>query len=496
MMQAVTRPATEEPKLRRSAVVRIYEVGERMVVLGRDGRGHELVGDSAAFAREVLAFMEQPRDAVEIAEHIVALTGAPLPDLAVLDELLALLLGTQTIERVEPTSTRARSHAPGARIVLAVTGAVASMHAPALVQLLLERRYHVRVVATTEALRFVRAESLEALTHHPVVAELWPVGDALHVPHIELAQWADAVVVCPASATTLARLATGDHSSIVSATALATRAPVMVVPSMNAAMYGSPAVQRNLAQLAADGMHVVHPAAAIELADPPHARSAVLGGAPPWAAVVQLVETMLRSRPHGPRDAHDWDAVYRSDASELPWHSELVDDDILAALQRVAPASAAVLDVGCGLGSLAIACARVGHRVVATDVSTIALELARTRAGALPIVWLHDDVTDSHLHSAFDVAVDRGCLHVLSPEGATRWAATMVRSVRPGGAVVLKVFDEASAPARNTIAYDATRLSGLLGDAFAIESEQPSTLAGPDEGASARLFVLRRSAQS
>ncbi|MBC8073090.1 MAG: hypothetical protein IAG13_32505, partial [Deltaproteobacteria bacterium] len=282
-------PASEEPKLRRAAVVRIYEVGERMVVLGRDGRGHELLGDSAAFAREVLAFVEQPRDAAEIAEHIVALTGAPLPDLAVLDELLALLLGTHTIERALPMPTRARSHAPGPRVVLALTGAVASMHAPALVQLLLERRHHVRVIATAEALRFVRAEPLEALTHHRVVTELWPVGDALHVPHIELAQWADAVVVCPASATTIARLATGDHGSIVSATALATRAPVMVVPSMNTAMYGSPAVRRNLAQLVADGMHVVHPAGAIELADPPHARTAMLGGAPPWAAVIQLV---------------------------------------------------------------------------------------------------------------------------------------------------------------------------------------------------------------
>ncbi|MBC8071897.1 MAG: class I SAM-dependent methyltransferase, partial [Deltaproteobacteria bacterium] len=153
------------------------------------------------------------------------------------------------------------------------------------------------------------------------------------------------------------------------------------------------------------------------------------------------------------------------------------------------------LDVGCGLGSLAIACARAGHRVVATDVSRVALELARERGGALPIVWLQDDVTDSHLHSAFDVAVDRGCLHLLGPQSAVRWAAAMARSVRPGGALVLKTCDEASAAERHTVAYDAAGLAGLLGDAFVIESERASTLPGPDGGAGARLFVLRRSAR-
>src|SRR5690606_15613764 len=112
---------------------------------------------------------------------------------------------------------------PGPRVVLGVTGAVAAMHTPALVQRLQARGFEVRVAATETALRFVRAEALEALTHRPVVHAIWPVDQVHVVPHIELAQWADAVVVCPASATTIARLATGDHSSVVAAIALATR---------------------------------------------------------------------------------------------------------------------------------------------------------------------------------------------------------------------------------------------------------------------------------
>lgn len=176
---------------------------------------------------------------------------------------------------------RPRRTAPGPRVVLGLTGAVASMHAPALVLRMQQRGFRVRVAATAGALRFVQAGALEALAHEPVVAGIWPADERLRVPHIELAEWADAVVVCPASATTISRLATGDHDSIVSAVALSTRAPVLVVPSMNALMLTSPAVQRNLAQLVTDGLHVAAPAAGIEVADHPEARMPAIGAAPP-----------------------------------------------------------------------------------------------------------------------------------------------------------------------------------------------------------------------
>lgn len=483
--------AIGDAKLRRAHAVRIYEVGDRLVVLARDGRGHELVGDSAALAREVIAFAERARSHAEIVAHVEALTGAPLPDTTVLDELLALLLATATLERVGPPPTRTVSHAPGPRVVLGLTGAVATMHAPALVQRLQERRFDVRVTATPEALRFVRTEPLEALTHHRVVADTWPTGDASHVPHIDLAQWADAVLVCPASATTVGRLATGDFGSIVSATALATRAPVMVVPSMNSAMHASAAVQRNLAQLAADGVHVVHPAGGLEVADAPHARVSTIGAAPPWATVVQLLEAMLLARGgrRSAADAGDWDALYRRPSRELPWHRDEPDDDIMAAIARVAPTPTSVLDVGTGLGTIAVACARAGHRVVATDVSAVALERAPQTPG---VVWLQDDITASRLHTSFALVVDRGCLHLFAATDAARWAAAMARLVAPGGAIVLKTFDAAGAAGRSAHAYDAARLAALLDDSFTIESEQPSTLAGPEGAPSARLFVLRR----
>ena len=479
----------DDAKLRRCNVVRIYEVGDRMVVLGRDGQGHQLVGDSAALAREVLAFVEWPRSRGEIVAHVEALNGAPLPEGSALDDLLALLLGSGSIERVAAPVHRTVPHGPGPRVVLGVTGAVATMHTPMLVQRLLERRHQVRVAATSEALRFVRTEPFEALTHHRVVDELWPTGDASHVPHIDLAQWADVVLVCPASATTISRIATGDHGSIVSAVALATRAPVMIVPSMNGAMLASTAVQRNVAQLVADGMHVVHAAGGVEVADAPPERVPMIGAAPPWATVVQLLEAVLLARGirHAPHDAGDWDAIYRRPESELPWHVAEPDDDIIAVVREHPGAS--VLDVGTGLGTIAIACARAGHRVIATDVSAAALARCPQERG---VVWLQDDITATHLHTRFELVIDRGCLHLLSPGDAARWVAAMTRLVAPGGVIVLKTFDDAGAKGRGTQAYDGARLAALVGDAFTIDSDRTSTLPGPDGAPSARLFVLRR----
>src|SRR5262245_59103360 len=221
-----------EAKLRRAAIVRIYDVGESIVLLAKDGRGHELEGDSARLARAVLAFLDVPHTRVEIFAHLEALVGGPIEHPAVVEDLVAMLLGVEAIEPAVPAAPRSQRHAPGIRVVLGLTGAVGSMYAPGLVQALLDRRWQVRVAATTEALRFASTESLEALTHHRIVSDMWPTDQALPVPHINLAEWADAVLVCPASATTIARLATGDYGSIVSAIALATRAPVMIVPSM------------------------------------------------------------------------------------------------------------------------------------------------------------------------------------------------------------------------------------------------------------------------
>jgi SAM-dependent methyltransferase/3-polyprenyl-4-hydroxybenzoate decarboxylase len=503
-------------KLRRAAVVGIYDVRETIVILAPDDSVHELSGASAELARAVLAFVQEPRSRAEIVAHVEALTGGPLPDTTVVDDLLALFERTKVLVAASDAEPPRRSSQPRTRLVLGLCGAVASSLAPSLVSLLQQRGFELRVVATESALRFVQAEVLAALVHHPVRSSMWPdsstasTGPTLPVPHINLAQWADAVLIWPATATTISRLATGDYSTLVSAVALSTRAPVVVVPSMNVEMYGQPAVQRNLAQLVADGIHVVHPGTGSELALAPDARTPALGPTPPHTVVAALLETVVRlararrtgldprsSSGKPPRDAAEWDELFRSrEDHELAWHREVLDDDLAALLEREAVPGRALLDIGTGLGVAAVAAARLGYRVVATDISEVALARARDRAGSAgsgaAIVWLRDDITNSHLHGEFSVLLDRGCLHLLAPEQIDAYASTLARLAAPGGVLILKTHAPAEGHSRGTIPYDAARIEGLLRAWFVLESDVPSTLPGPGSAPDARLFVLRR----
>lgn len=481
---------------RRAPQARLLDVGDALVLVSRKGEGRELHADSAALARAVLDLLMVPLTGRELLSELEALSGGPIERPAVIGELLGLLRDAGAIESAA-AAPRSRSRMiPGPRVVLGITGAVATMHAPAVVQAMQARGFRVRVAATEGALRFVRTEALEALVHEPVVAGIWPTGDRLHVPHIELAQWADAVVVCPASATTIGRLAGGDFGSIVSAIALSTRAPVLVVPSMNEAMLTSAAVRRNLATLAGDGMHVAAPASGIEVADRPEARVPNLGAAPPPSVVVQLLEAMLRRRTATRRvpEAEDWDAMYRDHLeTALPWHTEAADEDLVAAVSRFAAPPSAVLEIGTGLGTLAIELARRGHRVLATDLSALALEHAHARAPEAPVVWVRDDVTASTLHGRFDAIVDRGCLHALSDAESRAYAGTITRLLAPGGALVLKTLAPEVAAQRSVTAHTAATLTALFGSTFDLALDEASTMPGPAEAAPARLFVLRRS---
>lgn len=484
-----------DTKLRRAPQARVLDVGDALVLVSREGEGHELHAESAALARAVLDLLKMPLTGRELSSELEALSGGPIERPAVIGELLGLLRDAGAIESAAPTPRGRSRMIPGPRVVLGITGAVATMHAPAVVLAMQARGFRVRVAATEGALRFVRTEALEALVHEPVVAGLWPIGDRLHVPHIELAQWADAVVVCPASATTIGRLAGGDFGSVVSAIALSTRAPVLVVPSMNEAMLTSAAVRRNLATLAGDGMHVAGPASGIEVADRPEARIPGLGAAPPPSIVVQLLEAMLRRRTATRRvpEAEDWDAMYRDHLeTTLPWHTDAADEDLLAVVSRFAAPPSAVLEIGTGLGTLAVELARRGHRVIATDVSAVALERAQARAPEAPVVWIRDDVTASTLHARFDAIVDRGCLHGLSDAQIRAYVATVARLLAPGGVLVLKTLAPEAAAPRSVAAHTAATLTALFGTVFELELDEASTMPGSGDSIPARLFVLRR----
>ena len=204
-----------------------------------------------------------------------------------------------------PTATRS-----GRRVVLAITGGVAATFAPVMVEELLRRGHHVRCAASKNALRFVSRTSLEALTHERVFGSMWSNDPAAPVNHLELARWAGIVVVHPATATSIGRIANGDCSKLVSAVAISTRAPVLIVPAMNEAMLTAPSIARNIERLVEDGFHVAHAALGLEVADAPAARRPMFGAPPSVEAVAAIAGAILDEHPRPAANALRWDEAY------------------------------------------------------------------------------------------------------------------------------------------------------------------------------------------
>ena len=147
----------------------------------------------------------------------------------------------------------------GRRVLLAVTGGVAAFKVATLARMLIEHGAEVRAVMTASSLKFLGANTMAAITGRPVITDLFDSPDSVS-PHTEAAEWADLVVVVPATAASLARLAHGQASDPVSATVLASTCPIAVVPAMHTAMWEHPATRRNVVTLRSDGVAVLGPA--------------------------------------------------------------------------------------------------------------------------------------------------------------------------------------------------------------------------------------------
>jgi phosphopantothenoylcysteine decarboxylase/phosphopantothenate--cysteine ligase len=147
------------------------------------------------------------------------------------------------------------------RILVAVTGGIAAYKSPELVRALRRSGHAVRCVTTREATGFVSPMVLQTLTGQPVRTDLFDPSQEGEIDHIALADWAELVIVAPATANTLAKLAAGLADDMVSAVILATRAPLLVAPAMNVNMWQHPATQQNLATLRERGVRVVGPEA-------------------------------------------------------------------------------------------------------------------------------------------------------------------------------------------------------------------------------------------
>ena len=147
----------------------------------------------------------------------------------------------------------------GQRLLLCVCGGIAAYKAADLVRRLRDAGAVVQVAMTEHAQRFVGAQTFQALSGRPVRTSLWDAAAEAAMGHLELARWADRVVVAPATANTIAKLAHGFADDLVSTLCLATTAPITLCPAMNHRMWLHPATQANVALLRERGARVVGP---------------------------------------------------------------------------------------------------------------------------------------------------------------------------------------------------------------------------------------------
>jgi len=145
------------------------------------------------------------------------------------------------------------------RILVGVSGGIAAYKAAELVRALIRAEAEVRVVMTANAQKFITPLTFQSLSQHAVATDTFDLHEEQAIGHIGLADWAELMVVAPATANVVARLALGLADDVLTTIALACRAPLMVVPAMNVNMWGHPATVTNIATLRSRGVEIVGP---------------------------------------------------------------------------------------------------------------------------------------------------------------------------------------------------------------------------------------------
>ncbi len=186
------------------------------------------------------------------------------------------------------------------RIVVGVSGGIAAYKSPTLVRRLVQRGCQVRVVMSRAATEFITPLTMQAVSGHPVHQHLLAAEAEAGMGHIELARWAEQIIIAPATANCLANLAQGRSDDLLSAVVLASAAEVVVAPAMNQQMWQHPATQRNLTALADNGVRVLAPMAGAQacgetgpgrMLEPEDIATLLVGAAPPrlLAGVAALI---------------------------------------------------------------------------------------------------------------------------------------------------------------------------------------------------------------
>lgn len=148
----------------------------------------------------------------------------------------------------------------GKKIVLGITGSIAAYKAAILIRGLIKKGAEVQVVITPAGKEFITPITLSALTSKPVISEFFAQRDGTWNSHVDLGLWADAMIIAPATASTIGKMANGIADNMLITTYLSMKAPVFVAPAMDLDMFAHPSTRKNLDTLRSYGNHIIEPA--------------------------------------------------------------------------------------------------------------------------------------------------------------------------------------------------------------------------------------------
>ena len=146
------------------------------------------------------------------------------------------------------------------KIVLGITGSIAAYKACTLIRLFVKQGHEVQVVITPAGKEFITPITLSALSSNPVISDFFSQRDGTWHSHVSLGLWADAMVIAPATASTIGKMANGIADNMLITTYLSMKAPVFIAPAMDLDMWAHPATQANLDKLRSRGVSIIEPA--------------------------------------------------------------------------------------------------------------------------------------------------------------------------------------------------------------------------------------------
>ena len=147
----------------------------------------------------------------------------------------------------------------GKKIILGITGSIAAYKAAYLIRALVKDGAEVQVVMTPAAKEFVTPLTLATLSRKPVISEFFSNRDGSWNSHVDLGLWADAMLIAPATASTIGKMANGVADNMLVTTYLSCKAPVFIAPAMDLDMFAHPSTRQNLARLRSYGNHIIEP---------------------------------------------------------------------------------------------------------------------------------------------------------------------------------------------------------------------------------------------